>query len=132
MAKKAVPEAIIESVLDRFEEVGLVDDAQFAGLWVEGQQRRMRSTRALKQELRLKGVDAEVIDEALAQTDDEADYRAALALAQKKVRTMGSLEPHVRYRRLAGALARRGFSPGLCHRVVSEVTEEPDDDEATT
>nr|WP_282005418.1 regulatory protein RecX [Propioniciclava sinopodophylli] len=128
MAKKAVPEAIIEAVLDRFEEAGLVDDAQFAGLWVEGQQRRMKSTRALKQELRLKGVDAEVVDEALAETADDADYQAASALARKKVRTMGALEPHVRYRRLAGALARRGFAPGLCHRVVSEVTESVDDE----
>ena len=128
MVKKAVPEAIIEAVLDRFEEAGLVDDAQFAGLWVEGQQRRMKSTRALKQELRLKGVDAEVVDEALAETADDADYQAASALARKKVRTMSALEPHVRYRRLAGALARRGFAPGLCHRVVSEVTEGVDDE----
>ncbi len=128
MAKKDVPAETIESVLDRFEEVGLVDDATFAGLWVEGQQRRMKSTRALKQELRLKGVDAEVVDEALAETADDADYQAASALARKKVRTMGALEPHVRYRRLAGALARRGFAPGLCHRVVSEVTEGVDDE----
>ncbi len=128
MAKKDVPAETIESVLDRFEEVGLVDDATFAGLWVEGQQRRMKSTRALKQELRLKGVDAEVVDEALAETADDADYRAASALARKKVRTMGALEPHVRYRRLAGALARRGFAPGLCDRVVSEVTEGVDDE----
>lgn len=122
MTKKDVPAEIIETVLDRFEEVGLVDDAQFAGLWVEGQQRRMRSTRALRQELRLKGVEAEVIDEALAETGEDADYRSALALAQKKMRSMGGLEPQVRYRRLAGALARRGFAPGLSHRVVSEVT----------
>lgn len=121
MAKKVVPAEIIEAVLDRFEEVGLVDDAQFAGLWVEGQQRRMKSTRALRNELRLKGVDAEVIDEALADTADDADYSAALALAQKKVRSMRGLEPQVRYRRLAGALARRGFAAGLCHRVLSEV-----------
>lgn len=127
MAKRAVPEEIIESVLDRFEEVGLVDDAQFAGLWVEGQQRRLKSSRALREELRLKGVDAEVIDEALAETADDADYRAALALAQKKARSMGDLEPQVRYRRLAGALVRRGFAPGLCHRVVSEVTIGPGD-----
>ena len=132
MTKKDVPAEIIETVLDRFEEVGLVDDAQFAGLWVEGQQRRMRSTRALRQELRLKGVEAEVIDEALAEAAHDADYQAALALAQKKVRSMGGLEPQVRYRRLAGALARRGFAPGLSHRVVSEVTEGvdvPDDND---
>ncbi|MDN5571912.1 MAG: recombination regulator RecX [Propionibacteriaceae bacterium] len=123
MARKGVPDEITAGVLDRFEEVGLVDDAQFASLWVEGQQRRMKSARALKQELRLKGVDAEVIGEALADTDDDADYEAALALAQKKMRTLGNVEPQVRYRRLAGALARRGFSPGLSHRVVSEVTD---------
>lgn len=129
MARKAVPDEVIDEVLDRLTEVGLVDDAQFAGLWVEGQQRRMKSTRALRQELRAKGVDAEVIDEALSETSDDADYEAALALARKKMRTMGSLEPQVRYRRLAGALARRGFAPGLCHRVVSEVTQVPEDDD---
>ena len=127
MARKGVPGEVAEGVLDRFTEVGLIDDAQFASLWVEGQQRRRKSTRALKQELRAKGVDTEVIDEALAGTDDDSDHAAALALAQKKVRSMGNLEPHVRYRRLAGALARRGFSPGLCHRVVSEVVEGIDD-----
>ena len=127
MAKKGVPDDIAGAVLDRFEEVGLVDDAQFAGLWVEGQQRRMKSTRALRQELRLKGVDAEVIDEALADTADDAEYQAALALAQKKARSMERLEPQVRYRRLAGALGRRGFAPGLCHRVIAEVTEPIDD-----
>lgn len=128
MARKGVPEAIADEVLDRFEEVGLVDDAQFASLWVEGQQRRMKSGRALKQELRAKGVDAEVIDEALASADDDADHEAALALSRKKLRSMGGLEHQVRYRRLAGALARRGFSAGLCHRVLSECLEEAADD----
>ena len=54
----------------------------------------------------------------------QADYTAALAFAQKRARSMTGLTPEVRYRRLAGALARRGFAPGLCHRVVHEVTAE--------
>ncbi|WP_431830678.1 regulatory protein RecX [Propioniciclava flava] len=124
MAKKAVPEAVIAEVLDRFEDVGLVDDAQFAALWVEGQQRRMKSGRVLRQELRRKGVSDDVITEALDETADDADYTAALAFAQKRARSMTGLTPEVRYRRLAGALARRGFAPGLCHRVVHEVTAE--------
>lgn len=124
MAKKAVPEAVIAEVLDRFEDVGLVDDAQFAALWVEGQQRRMKSGRVLRQELRRKGVSDDVITEALEETADDADYTAALAFAQKRARSMTGLTPEVRYRRLAGALARRGFAPGLCHRVVHEVTAE--------
>ncbi|MFT3875048.1 MAG: regulatory protein RecX [Propioniciclava sp.] len=115
-----MPSPVAERVLDRLEEVGLINDADFAGMWVRGQQRRMTSTRAMRRELRAKGVDAEIIDEAMPEAS--ADYDAALALARKKMRTMGSLEPHVRYRRLAGALARRGFAPGLCHAVVKEVT----------
>ena len=108
------------AVLDRFEEVGLIDDAAFAALWVQGRRQRMTSARAMRRELHAKGVDAAVIAEAMP--DAEADYEAALALARKKIRTMGGLEPQVRYRRLAGALARRGFAPGLSHRVVTEVT----------
>ena len=124
MAKKAVPDDIIDEVLERFEAVGLVDDAQFASLWVEGQQRRMKSGRVLRQELRRKGVDDDVISAALQETSDDADYTAALAFAAKRARSMTGLAPEVRYRRLAGALARRGFSSGLCHRVVHEVTDE--------
>lgn len=119
MARKGVPDEIAARVLDRFEDVGLINDADFAGMWVRGQQRRMTSARAMRRELHAKGVDAAIIDEAMP--DQDADYTAALALARKKMRTMASLEPHVRYRRLAGALARRGFAPGLCHRVVKEV-----------
>ncbi|WP_206079827.1 RecX family transcriptional regulator [Brevilactibacter coleopterorum] len=65
-----------------------------------------------------------MITEALDETADDADHQAALAFATKRVRSMAGLEPQVRYRRLAGALARRGFAPGLCHRVVAEVTSE--------
>lgn len=126
MAKRSVPDAIAVEVLDRLEEVGLVDDAQFAELWVEGQQRRMKSERVLRQELRAKGLDAEVIADALADNEADADYQAALAFATKRVRAMTGLDPAVRYRRLAGALARRGFAAGLCHRVVGEVTADPD------
>jgi len=120
LARKGVPDEVAAHVLDRFEEVGLIDDAEFAGLWVQGQQRRMTSARAMRRELHAKGVDAAIIAEAMP--DAEADYAAALALARKKMRTMGALEPRVRDRRLAGALARRGFASGLCHRVVTEVT----------
>lgn len=120
MARKGVPGDIAATVLDRFEEVGLIDDAVFAGLWVQSQQRRMTSARAMRGELQAKGVDAAIIAEVMP--DADADYEAALALARKKIRTMGGLEPHVRYRRLAGALARKGFAPGLIHRVVAEVT----------
>ena len=122
LQRRNVPDEVASSVLDRMSEVGLVDDAAFANDWVESRQsRRLLSSRVLRQELMTKGVDRDEIDAALEQVSPEAEYDAALALAEKKVRSMSGLEPAVRRRRLAGALARRGFNSGVTARVLSEV-----------
>jgi regulatory protein len=68
-----------------------------------------------------KGVDRDDIEEALGQVGDEDELNAARALAEKKVRSMSTLEPQVRYRRLAGALARRGFSGQVTAQILDEV-----------
>jgi regulatory protein len=121
LAQKNVPDEVAGSVLDRMEEVGLVDDAAFAETWVRSrQERRHLSKRALRQELTRKGVERDDIDQALDQVDPEDEYAAAMALAQKKLRAMSSLDRQVKYRRLAGALARRGFSAGVCSQVLNE------------
>lgn len=121
LARRHVPADVAERVLERMGEVGLVDDAAFAEGWVRSrQQRRHLSGRALREELRRKGVDSELVAEAVEQIDPEDEYSAARALAVKKLRTMSGLEPHVRRRRLAGALARKGFSSALVMQVLNE------------
>jgi regulatory protein len=122
LAAKGVPPEASAEVLDRFEELRLVDDPGFARQWVESRQRAGRSSRVLGHELRAKGVAAETITDALAELDDDADHRAALAFARKRVTGLRNLEPVVRERRLAGALARRGFTPAVIRRVLGEVT----------
>ncbi len=107
------------------EEVGLVDDAALARDWVDSrQQRRQLSKRALRHELQHKGVDRDEIEVALSTVGAEEEYEAATALALRRLRTMTGLSREVRYRRLAGALARRGFNGGLTTRVISEVLDE--------
>ena len=125
---KEVPESVANVVLDRMEEIGLVDDAAFARDWVEDrQQRRQLSRRALRHELQVKGVDRDHIEAALTSVDADDEYVAALALAQRKSRTMTALPRDVRYRRLAGALARRGFSGGVVGQVISQVLDDDTD-----
>jgi regulatory protein len=117
-----VPAQAAETVLDRMAEVGLIDDAGFAADWVESrQQRRHLSAMALRQELRKKGVDRDQIDAALDQVDAPAEFEAALALAERKAAAMSALPRDVRYRRLAGVLARRGFGSGITTQVLSQV-----------
>lgn len=119
---KEVPDPVAAQVLDRMEEIGLVDDAGFARDWVDSrQQRRQLSRRALRQELERKGVGRDEIDDALEAVDSEDEYDAARVLAERKVRTVQGLAREVQYRRLAGVLGRRGFNGSLTARVIAEV-----------
>lgn len=124
LRRRNVPDEVADEVLGRFSELGLVDDAAFAAQWVEGQQRRLRSRQVLRQELRTKGVDADVAAEALAAVTPEDEDAAALALARKRAAATRGLDRDTRYRRMIGALARRGFSSAVSHSAVREALAE--------
>lgn len=97
-------------MLNRFEEVGLLDDQSFADQWVESRHRgRKLPRRALVVELRRKGLDDDVIDQAVAVIDRDAEATAALELAASKVRGLAGQPYDVALRRLVGVLSRRGF-----------------------
>lgn len=128
LARRGVPEEVAGRVLDRMTEVGLVDDEKFAHAWVESRQRRRHLSRtAVRQELRRKGIDGELVDQAVAEVGADDEHAAARELAVKKLRSMSGLDPVVRRRRLAGALARRGFGSGVVYAVLDEVLEGDED-----
>jgi regulatory protein len=121
LAGRNVPADVATRLLDRFEEVGLVDDAAFAREWVaQRQSGRGLARRALQQELRRKGIDDEVAQEALDGIDDDSEVEAARMLVRAKLRSVRSLEPDVALRRLVGMLARKGHSSSVAFRVVKE------------
>jgi len=121
LAQRNVPEEIAVRLLDRFEEVGLVDDAAFARGWVEQRQSgRGLARRALAQELRRKGIDDEVAREALDEIDPEHEVEAARTLVRRKLRSVSDVDQQVAVRRLTGMLARKGYPPSVAFRVVRE------------
>ncbi len=123
MAKRNVPTEVADEILQRFTEVGLIDDAAFAQALTESRSRHsLRGRARIREELRAKGVDREVIEEAVSELDPETEYAAALELARRRARAMSNLEPHVARRRLAGVLARRGFGGAIVAAVLAEVT----------
>ena len=125
LRKREIPEDVAEEVLTRLEEVGLIDDAAFAAAWVESRHAvRGLSRRALTQELRAKGVAADVVEQAVAQLDHDDETDAARALVERKLRSTRGLDPQVRTRRLVGMLARRGYSEGLAFRAVRGALEQ--------
>ena len=128
LLRRGIAEDVADRVLDRFVEVGLVDDAAYAQLWVESRQRTRGSARAvLRQELRGKGIDAADAEEALASIDPEAERERARQLVQSKAPATASLAPAARMRRLAGMLQRRGYPGSMAFAVVREVLGESAD-----
>lgn len=124
LARKGVPDEVATRLLDRFEDVGLVDDEAFARSWVESRQAgKGLARRALSQELRRKGVDDEVAREVLDEVDPEDEVETARTLVRRKLRSVARLERDAAVRRLAGMLARKGYPPGVAFRVVREELE---------
>lgn len=132
LEREAEPE-LIARVLDRFEEVDLVDDAAFAEMWVRTRHRGRRLSRtAISRELQQKGVDRDVAEQALEQIDPEDERAAARELVLRKVRgnpvpiadtPEGRVERDKHIRRLVAMLGRRGYGPGISYRAVADVIE---------
>ncbi|WP_405863947.1 recombination regulator RecX [Streptomyces sp. NBC_01515] len=129
LRKREIPDEVADEVLSRFEEVGLINDGAFADAWVESRHHgRGLARRALVQELRTKGVDSTLIDEAVSQLDSEQEEATARDLVDRKLRSTRGLDRDKRLRRLAGMLARKGYSQGMALRVVRQALEEEGED----
>ncbi len=123
MAKHGYPDEVAEAVLSRLVSVGLVDDEDFAAQWVRSRHTYSgKGKRALAAELRIKGVDAEVIAAALDGIDAGAERGRAEQLVERKLRREALAEgddPKV-MRRLVGMLARRGYNQTMAVAVVTD------------
>jgi len=121
MRRRDVPQEVADRVLDRFTEVGLVDDAEYAAMLVRTRhQERHQSRRAIAVELRRKGVADDVALEALEQIDGEDEEEAARVLVRRKLASTAGLDPQVRARRTYAALGRRGYSPAVVGKILRE------------
>lgn len=120
LAERGIPPEVIERVLDRFEEVGLVNDSEFAQLWVASRHRTRGAARSvLRQELRNKGVSDELAESALASISPEDELLRARALIDRKLVTLRCSSREQAQRRLVAYLLRRGYPGGVACDVVS-------------
>ncbi|BCF83023.1 regulatory protein RecX [Rhodococcus qingshengii] len=110
---------IIAMVLDRLQEIGLIDDADFANQWVHSRHTYSgKGKRALAVELRLKGIDQDTASEALSQIDPEDERERAAELVRRKLKNKPVDDRDKATRRLVSMLARKGYSAGMSYEVV--------------
>ncbi|MFE6510792.1 regulatory protein RecX [Nocardioides sp. NPDC057767] len=131
LEKKEVPPALATRLLDRFEEVGLIDDEAFAKAWIASRQPgKGLARRALAQELRRKGIDDDVAREALDEIDPDDEREAGRRMVRRKLRSLERFDDQTKTRRLVGMLARKGYGAGVAYGIVREELALADEDDA--
>lgn len=121
LTREVSPE-IVDEVIDRYREVGLLDDAALSAAIVRTRHReRGKSRRAILQELRRKGFDQSDIDLALEQVTDDDELDAARTLAAKRWNQLNGVDREARVRRVVGMLGRKGYSPSDAFALVREL-----------
>jgi regulatory protein len=118
---------VIETALDKLSRLGYVDDQAFAQYWIENRERfKPRGPRALRYELRQKGVPDAIIEGALAEieTHDSA-YRAA----QGYMRRLHGLDQYTFQHKLGAFLARRGFEYDIVRDVIDQMISELEEEQ---
>lgn len=125
LRRRGVPDEAAESVLSRFADAGLINDAAFARAWVESRHHsRGLSRRSLSAELKRRGVDSEEIREAVDTLDSDQEAATARRLVEQKLASTRGQPPEARARRVAGLLARKGYPPGLTFRLIREAMQQ--------
>lgn len=125
---------LVEAAITRLAGLGMLDDEAFARAWVESRDRaRPRGERAMRDELRLKGLDREIVDRVLqaraAEGETPPDLAAAERLLEKHARSLARVtDPRQRRQRAYALLARNGFDPETCREVAATVIDRSDPD----
>lgn len=124
LAARDVPPEIADRLLDRFAEVGLIDDATLAHAIVRSRSQESGAARKrIAIELRRKGIAEDTAAHALAQIDDEAEQSTAFELARSRAARLLGYERDVALRRLVGYLGRKGYPPGVCFEAARAALE---------
>lgn len=122
LVRRGVPAQAVATVLDRFTEVGLIDDAALAQSLAGAQHHeRGLARRAVAMKLRQRGLDDDTVGDALRGIDADSERTRARQLAERRQRSLAGLPVEVQQRRLVGLLARLGYPPGMAFETVRAV-----------
>ncbi len=121
LKRKGFDEETTETLLGKLDQAGLINDAEFAEMWVRSRHANMGLSRnALVTELKRKGIDGDIAVQAADEVDREAEEQRARELVRKRMRSLGNVDEQTAIRRLLGFLARKGYPQGLAYTVIRD------------
>jgi regulatory protein len=124
--KQFTPEQI-DIAIKRLRDLELLNDAQFAQLWVANRQNLSpRGAQALRQELRAKGIDRQIVDTVIeSNVDADSERDACTEVARRALRKYANEPDRATFqRKFGGFLQRRGFSFETIKPLLEELWQE--------
>lgn len=122
---KEHPAEIVDQLIARFQEVGLIDDFALAKDLAERLfERKSQAKKMIAMALREKGFSSETIDFAIADLDSDAELESAKELAASRITRMADLDADARSRKLAGFLSRKGYSSSVVWAAIRYATDQ--------
>lgn len=130
MRERNCPDDIIESTLDKLEEMHYLSDEQYAKNFVISKQTYKNvGARKISQDLRQKGIPQEIIENIFEENTEEDERERAKELLSKRLRSTRNVERQKRINRLVGYLSRNGYNGSIAFSVVKEAIDAEGDEE---
>lgn len=119
LLRKNFIDETINSAIEKLKNLKFVDDEEFAKSWIDARQRNKgKSKFILKQELRIKGIDNQMIDQTLKSAQD--DLETARIAFDKKKKILNTLPPIEFKKKMSGFLQRKGYSWEIISKLFKE------------
>jgi regulatory protein len=123
LKQKQFEDPVIKETIAFLKDHAFIDDAAFARAWIDSRLKKPLGIRRIKEELRIKGIDNNIIDSNINQTrrDYSEEEVVSRIAADKLKQTPKGIEPQKAKRRIFSYLLRRGFSPGVISDILAQL-----------
>ncbi|WP_416198449.1 MAG: Regulatory protein RecX [Sporanaerobacter sp.] len=121
MNSKGYSQDTIDNTIKFLKEQELIDDRRFAESFIKDKINfRDWGSYRLKQELFLKGISKDIVDDIIEEYCDD-EFERAMNLASKKITSYKNEDKNTIYRKLGGYLQRKGYSYDVVSKVLKEI-----------
>jgi len=131
LEERELPAPVIEAAMERARSERLIDDDALAAALVAEWRAKGHAPRRLRDDLRKREFDDDVIQRAVSVAEDDDPMAAAFALARDRASKMRHVEAETAYRRVAAYLARRGHGEAIARKAARDAVYEDRQDERT-
>ena len=122
LKRRGFPESTVKETIFFLKEKGLINDFEFARIWVESRIKKPLGVNRLKQELKIKGIDKELIKQVIERVGDKYKEEEMIRdLLSRRWEKLKNIEPHKAKRRLFLYLLRRGFSSEKIQEAINQI-----------